>query len=405
MPGRTKILFFVFFMLFYSGCSDEEETTRWGPAPGARKENGKPESLPGIKLPPGAEWSCYRGSPSLAGISDSVIPANPKRLLRKQLSSFAHGQIAIANNRIFAGCDNGKLLAVDLELGKLAWEFDSGHPVHGTPLVIGEKVYIGNEFGTISAISLENGNELWKYDTESMIAGSLNRYEDSRGKLHVLVGSHDFFLYCIDAESGNPAWKFKTGNYINGTAAVSGKMIVFGSCDGFLYICDLNGQKLGAANLEDFIPDSPAIAGKSAYVATSGGKVFRIELPGGEITWTYRAGEEGHEEFTTSPAVGKDLVIVAGGSGNIYCIDRETGQAAGNRFFKADSRIDSSPVLCGDKAVFGCTDGRIYIVEVPGGKKVWSYRTGGEITASVAVAGGIIAAITFDGQLFLFGRK
>lgn len=65
----------------------------------------------------------------------------------------------------------------------------------------------------------------------------------------------------------------------------------------------------------------------------------------------------------------------------------------------------ASPILLRDKAVYGGLDGRLYVVPLSGGGKVWSFRTsfGKAISAPVAVCDGRIYFGCEDGYLYVLG--
>ena len=66
-------------------------------------------------------------------------------------------------------------------------------------------------------------------------------------------------------------------------------------------------------------------------------------------------------------------------------------------------KIDSSPVICGDKVVVGCDDGRLYMLRLDNGEQVWSYQIGEVITGSPAVAAGRVVIGAEDGLIYVFG--
>ncbi len=368
--------------------------------PPAQKDQTKPAD-PG-KPAAGADWHCFRGGPGLRGIAPGTLPARPVRRWQLKLPGGIRGQVAIAGGRVFAGCDDGKLRAVDLRTGRVAWQFTAGAALSAAPLVLGAAVYAADDDGAVYAVRAENGRGIWKYATDGQVAGGATWFREDGGATRLLVGSYDNFLHCIDADTGTAAWKSRADNYVNGSAAVADAGIVYGSCDGFLRIVDRSGNVRARAELGNYIPKSPAVAGDAAYAATADGKLYRVALPAGTVAWMFAAGDD--EEFFSAPAVGDDLVVMAGRSGKLHCVRRKTGTAAGTPF-RAGGGIDSSPVLAGDRAVFGCADGRIYIVAVPAGKKTWSYRAGGEITAAPAVAGSRIVVGTTEGRLLCFGEE
>jgi len=391
---NISILLLLF--LIAAGCSDKKKRREWGSASG-----GKSETPQKVRLPYGAVWNCYRGSPSLSGMAPA-LPASPHRFLHKTYRISLRGQVSIADNRIFIGSGDGKLRVTDITSGEIIWTFDAGHGINGTPLVTSDIVFICNEYGVVTAISRKTHRQIWAYEAGGMFAGSPNKLTDESGKDYIVAGCHDGVLYCIDASTGELAWKIKTDDYINGTPALWKKYIVFGSCDGYLRICKSTGELIAKIELKDYIPDSPAISDGAAYVTTSGGSVFRVNLPEGTIAWRCKPGGDSYAEFTTSPAAGDGVVVVTGAGGKVYCIDMETGEVRREIPVSTHHRLDSSPVLSGDKALFGCGDGRIYMVDISTGKVIWSYATGGEVVAPLAVAGGLFAAVTTDGELFCF---
>jgi len=65
--------------------------------------------------------------------------------------------------------------------------------------------------------------------------------------------------------------------------------------------------------------------------------------------------------------------------------------------------VDSSPVVCGDKALIGSDDGRLYILRLTDGRQLWSYEIGKPITGSPAVANGRVTVGAGDGVVYAFG--
>jgi outer membrane protein assembly factor BamB len=71
--------------------------------------------------------------------------------------------------------------------------------------------------------------------------------------------------------------------------------------------------------------------------------------------------------------------------------------------FPTGGEIDSSPVICGDKVVFGSADGRIYLLNLDDGKELWSYEIGAGIVSSPAVVGDRVIIAAEDGLVYAFG--
>ena len=102
-----------------------------------------------------------------------------------------------------------------------------------------------------------------------------------------------------------------------------------------------------------------------------------------------------------SPAATNDAVIIGGRDKLVHALDPETGQALWT--YPAGSRVDSSPVIAGDRVYFGA--GALVALELKSGTEVWRFETGAPITASPAVAASRLVIGATDGVLYCFGRK
>jgi outer membrane protein assembly factor BamB len=73
--------------------------------------------------------------------------------------------------------------------------------------------------------------------------------------------------------------------------------------------------------------------------------------------------------------------------------------------FATRGRVDSSPVVVGERVYLGSADGRLYGLELATGKKLWEYEAGGSFVASPAVAAGKLVIANQDGTVYCFGKK
>ncbi len=65
--------------------------------------------------------------------------------------------------------------------------------------------------------------------------------------------------------------------------------------------------------------------------------------------------------------------------------------------------MDGSPIIVGDKVLFGSFDGRVYILNLADGEELWSYDLGKALIASPAVSGERFFVAGSDGVLSAFG--
>ena len=65
--------------------------------------------------------------------------------------------------------------------------------------------------------------------------------------------------------------------------------------------------------------------------------------------------------------------------------------------------MDGSPVIVGDKVVFGSGDGWVFVLSLKDGSKLWSYEIGRPIMSSPAVVDGRVLLGANDSRLYCFG--
>ena len=97
------------------------------------------------------------------------------------------------------------------------------------------------------------------------------------------------------------------------------------------------------------------------------------------------------------------FVVFGGRDRLLHCVRRADGQAVWS--FSTRGKVDSSPVVCGDKVVVGSDDGRLYVVSLAQGKELWTYEVGQPIESSPAVARGKVVIGANDGGVYCFGER
>ena len=373
-------------------------TVFWFACPGKKEPDKKQDNIEA------AHWPIFRGDTALTGTTGDKVP--DKLSLRWTFKT--GGEIlsspVIGSGRVFIGSTDGKVYALHLKDGKKIWEFDAGDDLEASPLLVAGSIYIGSLSGEFFSLNADTGAVLWKYKTEGSIYGSANwvRVPGSQ-ELLVFVGSHDNRMYCFEGASGKLNWTYEIDHYINGAPATDGTLIVFGGCDEKLHIANVvDGKKLGEVGVGSYIPGSAALAGERAYLGHYGNKLVCIDMKNRKIAWEYSDAEHA-DSFFSSPAVGKEHVVIGSRDGYLHCVNRATGKQAW--VFRTRDEVDSSPVIAGNRVVSGSTDGRLYLVDLEKGQETWSYEIGAAITGCPAVAGGWIVIGSEDGRVYAFGES
>jgi len=349
-------------------------------------------------------WPIYRGDAMLSGMAADELPEELSLLWSFQTESWIISSPVMGFGRVFIGSSDGKVYSINLIDGSKVWEFDTGDDIEASPLLLEGAIYVGNLSGEFFSLDAHTGQVRWKYKCQNSIYGSANWVRNPNNKkLLILVGSYDNRLYCFEAATGKLNWSYETDNYINGTPATDGVHVVFGGCDELLHILSISdGTKAGEVWAGSYIPGSAAFVENRAYLGHYDNKLVCIDTDEKKIVWEYE-DKDHPDAFFSSPAVGKDRVLIGSRDGYLHCVNRKNGEKIW--VWQSRDDIDSSPVISGNKVVVASMDGRLYVVDLKDGKEIWSYEIGAAIFGGPAVAGGFIVIGADDGRVYAFGEK
>ena len=143
----------------------------------------------------------------------------------------------------------------------------------------------------------------------------------------------------------------------------------------------------------------PVLCGRRLYLLRDDGLLRAYERRTGELAWKHRVGRLA----AASPACGKRRVFVT-------VLQRHRGAKAGQvvgyttngRLLwrrKLAGRSESSPLLAGDKLIFGTEAGDVLALSPRTGRTVWRYHAGGRVKGAVARLGGTLYVGDYDGHL------
>lgn len=168
-------------------------------------------------------------------------------------------------------------------------------------------------------------------------------------------------------------------------------------------------KKIWTVRGRSLIEFPPVVAFGRIYFTTGKGLVIAANVETGEVDWQ----KDFHRCMAASPQVGDGVVYVAlmarecvkpnrKASGGIVALDAETGDT---RWQFDSGVVEASPLLIGGLLYFGSWDKNVYAIAASTGKKVWSYRTGGEVKSSVAFDSGTVYVGSYDGRVYaLYAR-
>ena len=344
------------------------------------------------------DWLSFRGNPQLTGVATGELPENLELLWTFETGDGIESTAAIAAGTVYVGTLDGYLYAINLENGGLKWKYQASGEIKSSPTVFSNVVYFGDGMGVFHAVDAQTGEPIWTFEAEAEIISSANVAQD-----RLLFGSYDQYLYCLSAEDGSLAWKFETEGYVHGTPAIVNGAVVISGCDGYLRSINIaDGVEQQKIALGDYVAASPVILNGRAYAGTFGNQVLCAELENSEILWWYEHPER-HFPFYASAAVTDDIVVIGGRDKIVHTLKSQTGEPLWT--YPAKSRVDSSPVIVGERVFFGTVGGELVALNLDSGEKVWEFVIGAAIIASPSVVTGKLVIGADDGRIYCFGER
>jgi len=341
------------------------------------------------------EWRLSRGDASLTGQVQGTLSTSLETLWLYEAEDAIESTPAVADGTVYFTSVDGHLYAVDLSSGKLRWKYAAGAPIKSSPAVGDEDVYFGDEDGVFHAVAVKDGTPRWKFEAHAEIVSSANLVQ---GK--ILFGSHDEHVYCLNGK-GELLWKVQTEGFVYGTPAVHEGLVISAGCDGFMRVLALaDGSEQSRIELGGYVGANPAIMDGKAYVGTFENQFIAVDLKQGKLLWSYENPERKFPYLSSAATDGK-LVVVGGRDKLVRALDASSGTVVWS--YAAGARVDSSPIIVGDRVFVGSGNGKVLALGLATGEELWSFDTGSGINGSPAVADGRLLIGTTDGQLFAFG--
>lgn len=303
-----------------------------------------------------------------------------------------------AEGRAYIGSQSGKFACLQLSDGKILWEKTFKGQIEGNAAFLGELVIFGCTDGFVYALQRADGKEVWKFETEGEVHAGATVTKDAQHGEILLIGSYDNRLYALNAK-GEKLWSYETTNYINGAVATFQQKVIFGGCDGILYILDTHtGKEVKTIDVGAYIGNNVAIADAQVYLGHYGNKVTAYDFATAKQIWEF--GERDFA-FYAAPAVTEETVFAGGRDKRLHALNRKTGESLWQ--FRTRGDVDSSPVVCANESVlFGSNDGNLYLLSAKDGSELWKYTIGAAVKSSAAVTDSFVLIGADDGLLYAF---
>lgn len=190
------------------------------------------------------------------------------------------GGLVVAQGKVYFGCSDGMVYALDAATGDPEWEFQTGDKIWSTPTIDGDTLYIGSFDKKLYAIDATDGSKRWEFETGGAIASAPLVYDNT-----VYIGSFDRYLYAVNAANGSLKWKSMGGNWFWAKPIIYNNTIYAGNLDGKVYVLnDETGDEIiDAIDLGSPASSSPVIVNSSIIFASQQGVVYTLDTVSNEL--------------------------------------------------------------------------------------------------------------------------
>lgn len=180
-----------------------------------------------------------------------------------------------SGNQLIVISKTGKILQVDPIHGSRSSPLTLEKPISARPVIHNTTLYAGCQDGSLIAISLlSRKRSILAQDLKQIVAQPI--LADDR----LWVGAHDYLMHAYDLKIGKELWRSQPcDRSISSTAAIGNDLVVFGSNDGSIYaVREIDGEPFWRYKTSQGRPvtGSVAFAKDVFYVANIDGEVFSI---------------------------------------------------------------------------------------------------------------------------------
>ena len=309
---------------------------------------------------------------------------------------------AIANDALFLGSMEGKLVAVNILDGSRLWEVlleteapaggfgcapaSTAVAIYGSPAVDGDLVYVGGYNGKVYAYALNRDEPKWVYPRGGNLGGPIiGGIIVAQGKLY--FGSADGKVYALETTEGykEKGWPFEAGDKIWSTPATDVDTLYIGSFDKKLYALNIaDGSKKWEFETEGAIVSTPVVYNNTVFIGSFDRYLYALDAADSSLKWKFMA----ENWFWAKPVVCNDTIYAACLDGKVYGLDVDSGDT--RVVFDLGSPISSSPVLVDDLLIVATQEGVVYALDTVNNEKWQLTDLEEKVRASLSASEGFI---------------
>ncbi len=199
-------------------------------------------------------------------------------------------------------------------------------------------------------------------------------------------------------------WRFKTGAAIKATPIVADGRAFVGSSDGHFYAIDLKtGEKIWSFNtldgplpkdagknekkFNDPIEASACFVDGRVYFGAHDGNFYCLDARTGKMLWSFETRDKitAAPNHVKSPDGRSTWILVGSNDSRMYCLDAATGKKIWD--YETGNIINGAPAVGDGAVIFGGCDGLVHVVNIADGRKISEVEITDYIAGTAAVDG------------------
>lgn len=325
----------------------------------------------------------------------------------------------VAEGKVFVMDAVNRVTALDAELGKRLWEFETTQEdarsdgSGGGVAFDGERVFVTTGDAQVIALDANTGKVVWRTTVTAPM-----RSGPAVGGGRVFAISIDNQIHALNAATGAKEWSHSgitetAGLYGSSSPAVDGNVVIapFSSGEIFALRAD-NGRVLWGDSLAGIIKSDavssladirgyPVIDRGQVFAASHGGRMVGIDLRSGGRIWDQNVGS------LYTPWLAGEFLFVTTVNSELVCLTRREGRVRwvvqleqyDNPNRKTGRIVWTGPVAVGDRLFLTNSRGEGLLVSPTDGKALETIDLPGPIEVPSVVASGTIYLLTDDAEL------
>ncbi|MDH7570637.1 MAG: PQQ-binding-like beta-propeller repeat protein, partial [Armatimonadota bacterium] len=329
-------------------------------------------------------------------------PGGPRALWRRVLGGSVRAALAVDEERLYVGAQDGYLYALDRRNGKTRWRFRGSGEILGKPAVADRQVCVASTEGVLYALD-DGGHLRWSY-----AAGSPLCAPPVVAAGAVVIGAADGVLHCLDWRSGATRWKKRVAAYtIESAACADGESVYVGAWDTFVYSVSLTDGSLrwkavadganvrAAARYYSPADCAPVLAGGRLFAADRNMKLTILNAATGE-----RLGGVSGCSAVAAAADGGAVYLRRSGAGGAVTKLSVDGTEVWNAAVETGA-LPSPPTEAGGQVAVAGNTGLVSVLSAADGRVLWQYRAnaGFYVPGGALIHEGVVYTAALDGSV------